>query len=205
MTISLRAFAAACVGLALAPAIAADAPANLQHGRQLAQACAACHGADGNTSDPQRYPNLAAQAPAYVELQLENFKSGERPNPVMKPIAAQLKPSDMRDLGAYYGAQAAKPQPSSNRRLEGQGRRIYMQGSVGGASACASCHGADGHGQGAAPRVASQPAPYLLEQLRVYSTVPSFNNPLAMQMKGVAVKLKADEMKAAAAYIATLP
>jgi cytochrome c553 len=138
-------------------------------------------------------------------LQLANFKSGERPNPVMKAIAASLSPSDMRDLAAFYGAQAARPQPSSNRGLEERGRRIYTQGGAGGAQACAACHGADGHGQGAFPRVASQPAIYSLEQLRVYRAAPSFNNPLAMVMKGVAVKLKEDEMKSVAAYIATMP
>ena len=165
---------------------------------RIAQACAACHGVDGNSADPARYPNLAAQVPAYLALQLANFKSGERPDPVMKAIAVSLTTSDIRDLAVYFGARTAKPQPSSNRALEELGRRIFTGN-------CAACHGADGHGQGTAPRVASQPVSYTHAQLRVYKTAPSFHNPLAMVMKGVAVKLSDDDMAAVAAYLATAP
>jgi cytochrome c553 len=104
----------------------------------------------------------------------------------------------------YFSAQPAKAQPSSNAALEDKGRLIFTKGGANGAIACASCHGAQGQGQGAFPRVASQPAGYLLEQLHVYRDVPAFNNPLAMMMKGVAVKLSEEEMKAVAAYAATL-
>jgi len=196
-----------CYSLLLSaiPAIAADQKKSIQHGRQLAQSCAACHGIDGNTANPALYPNLAGQAPAYLELQLANFKSGERPNPIMKSFAASLKDSDMHDLSAYFGAQPVKAQPQSNRDLEERGKRIFTKGSATGAPACASCHGARGHGQAAFPRIASQPASYTLEQLHVYRDAPKFNNPLATEMKGVAVKLSEDEMKSVAAYIATVP
>ena len=172
---------------------------------RLAQACASCHGVDGNTADPARYPNLAAQRPAYLALQLANFKSGERPDPVMKPIAASLSGADMRELAVYFGTRKARPQPSSERGLEQRGRLIYTRGSAGGAPACASCHGADAHGRDTAPRVASQPGAYTLAQLRVYKLAPAFHNPLAMVMKGVAVKLSEDDMAALADYLATMP
>jgi cytochrome c553 len=183
---------------------ASAAPAAPDHARQLAQACVACHGATGNSADPLRYPNLAAQAPAYLALQLKNFRSGERPNPVMRAIAQALSPADMQALGQYFGAQAAQPQASRYPAQEQMGRRIYEQGGAG-APACAGCHGPQGHGQSGYPRIASQPAPYLLEQLRVYRDVPHFGNPLATMMKGVAVRLKEGEMQAVAAYLATLP
>ncbi|MFJ2990206.1 c-type cytochrome [Collimonas sp. NPDC087041] len=188
-----------------APAMSAEPTNALQHGRELAQACAACHGVNGNTVNPTLYPNLAAQAPAYLELQLANFKSGERPNPIMKGFAASLSNTDMHDLGVYFGAQIAKAQPQSNHELEEKGKRIFTNGGSTGAPACASCHGAQGHGQAAFPRIASQPANYTLEQLHVYRDAPKFNNPLAMIMKSVAVKLSEDEMKSVAAYIATVP
>lgn len=191
--------------LSAAPATAAEQQNTSQRGRQLAQACAACHGINGNTTNPALYPNLAGQAPAYLELQLANFKSGERPNPIMKGFAAALTDADMRDLGVYFGAQAVKAQPASNHAQEEKGKHIFTQGSNAGAPACASCHGAQGHGQAAFPRIASQPAGYTLEQLHVYRDAPKFNNPLATVMKGVAVKLSEDEMKAVSAYIATMP
>jgi len=193
------AIALACGGAASA----ADPAPSIQHGQQLAQACAACHGLDGNSRAPG-YPNLAAQAPAYLELQLANFKSGERPHAVMKAIASALKPGEAHELSLYFGAQPAKAQPSSNAGLEEKGRIIFTQGGANGATACASCHGAQGQGQGAFPRVASQPAGYLLEQLHVYRDARAFNNPLATMMKGVAVKLGEEDMKAVAAYTATL-
>jgi cytochrome c553 len=65
----------ACNGMLRADASAATGPtASIQHGRQLAQACAACHGPDGNSRGPDPYPNLAAQAAAYLELQLATQK-----------------------------------------------------------------------------------------------------------------------------------
>ncbi|GGC85893.1 cytochrome c [Undibacterium terreum] len=191
--------------LTTTPTFAADLQTSIQHGQQIAQTCVACHGIDGNTASPALYPNLAGQAPAYLELQLVNFKSGERPNAIMKGFAASLKDSDMHDVSEYFGAQTAKPQASSNRDLEEEGKRIFTKGSSAGAPACASCHGAQGHGQAAFPRVASQPASYTLEQLHVYRDAPKFNNPLATVMKGVAVKLSEDEMKSVSAYIATIP
>lgn len=194
-----------CALLSMAPAVAAEQQNALQHGQQLAQTCAACHGGNGNTANPALYPNLARQAPAYLQLQLANFKSGERPNPIMKGFAASLTDTDMHDLGVYFGAQAVKAQPSSNRDLEEKGKHIFTTGSGAGAPACISCHGAQGHGQAAFPRIASQPQGYTLEQLHVYRDAPKFNNPLATVMKGVAVKLSEDEMKSVSAYIATLP
>jgi cytochrome c553 len=189
---------ASMIAAFLALPLGAQAAPSSEHGRQLAKTCAGCHGMDGNSTDPARYPNLAAQAPAYLALQLANFKSGERPDPVMKAIAAALTTTDIRDLAVYFGARTAKPQPSSNRDLEEQGRRLFT-------GSCAACHGANGHGQGTAPRVASQPASYTHAQLRVYKSAPSFRNPLAMVMKGVAVKLSEDDMAALAAYLATVP
>ncbi|WP_394777540.1 c-type cytochrome [Undibacterium sp.] len=203
---------ACCWLLALPPAFAATAAApaaepqaSIARGRQLAQTCSACHGATGNSQNPALYPNLAGQSVAYLELQLTNFKSGERPNPLMKGFASALTAAQMHDLAAYFGAQTAKAQPKADAALEEKGKRIFTSGNAAGAPACASCHGAQGHGQAAFPRIASQPAAYTLEQLHVYRDVPKFNNPLATVMKGVAVKLSEDDMKSVSAYVATIP
>ena len=59
-------------------------------GATKAGACAACHGLDGNPTDPQ-YPRLAGQPERYVAHQLALFKSGERSTgmaAVMQPFAA---------------------------------------------------------------------------------------------------------------------
>jgi cytochrome c553 len=67
-------------------------------GQGKAAACAACHGADGNPTDPQ-YPRIAGQSERYVARQLALFASGERTSgmaAVMIPFARALSPQDMR-------------------------------------------------------------------------------------------------------------
>jgi cytochrome c553 len=179
-------------------------PAQTARGAALAVACAACHGAHGNTADAARYPNLASQDSAYLVLQLKNFQSGERPNAIMKAYAASLSPAQMDDLAAYFSSSPAKPQKSRDAALEASGRAVFTSGSKSGAPACAACHGTKGQGQAVFPRIASQPAQYTLEQLHVYRDAASFKNPLATQMKDVAKKVSDDEMRAVAAYLATL-
>jgi len=179
--------------------------AQIKRGAQLSSVCSGCHGADGNTANAELYPNLAAQNPDYIVLQLHNFKSGERPNAVMKAIATPLQESDMQALAAYFGAQKVKRQPSADVAMEAKGRLIFSKGSAAGAPACLTCHGAQGQGQAVFPRIASQPVKYTLAQLVVYRDAAKFNNPLASEMKAVAVKINQDEMRAVAAYLATQP
>jgi cytochrome c553 len=196
----------AALALALALALAACAlPALAAPPAALLQRCAACHGASGNPVAAAPYPTLAGQSAAYIELQLNNFRSGERPHAQMRSIAEQLSAPQMRELAAFFAARPARPRPTQDAALERQGRRIFEQGSTGGAPACASCHGPRGHGQQAFPRIASQAAGYTLAQLKVYRDAPRFNNPLATAMKQVAVKLGEADMRAVAAYLASLP
>ncbi|MFB9240653.1 c-type cytochrome [Massilia antarctica] len=200
-----RRLAARAIAGALAIMLASvAAPAVCAPPQALLQLCAACHSATGNTTSAALYPKLAGQSAAYIALQLNNFRSGERPHAQMRAVAEQLSGPDIRALASFYAAQRATPQPPADAALERQGREIFMHGSTAGAPACASCHGAQGQGQQAFPRIASQPAGYTLEQLKVYRDAPGFNNPLAMQMKAVAVKLGDADMRAVAAYLATV-
>jgi cytochrome c553 len=66
--------------------------------------CAACHGAEG-VSVSDAIPNLAAQRPAYLEGQLKAFKEGNRKNPLMNAIAAQMSADDMANVAAHFSAQ----------------------------------------------------------------------------------------------------
>ena len=71
---------------------------------KAAAVCAACHGAEG-VSVSDAIPNLAAQRPAYLEGQLKAFKEGNRKNPLMNAIAAQLSADDMANVAAHFSAQ----------------------------------------------------------------------------------------------------
>jgi cytochrome c553 len=81
-------------------AFAADVAA----GKEKAQLCAACHGADGNTPMTPEFPKLAGQPADYLEKALRDYKKGMRKNPVMMPMAQGLSKQDIKDLAAYYAS-----------------------------------------------------------------------------------------------------
>src|SRR5271163_2021791 len=77
---------------------------NAETGGTKAVVCQACHGANGNSVNPE-WPSLAGLGADYIADQLKNFKDHKRDNPVMMPNAANLSPDDMADLGAYFDSQ----------------------------------------------------------------------------------------------------
>ncbi|HXV12329.1 MAG TPA: cytochrome c [Burkholderiales bacterium] len=86
--------------LASAPALAGDAEA----GKRKSKTCAACHGPDGNSISPE-FPRIAGQHYDYLVKALQRYKSGERKNPIMAPLTANLSRRDIQDLAAYYSQQ----------------------------------------------------------------------------------------------------
>src|SRR5215469_12612255 len=63
----------------------------------VSDACAACHGPNGNSVN-QAYPALAGQRALYITDQLHNFASGQRVNPIMNAMARSLKESEIGPL-----------------------------------------------------------------------------------------------------------
>ncbi|HQN41972.1 MAG TPA: c-type cytochrome, partial [Pseudomonadales bacterium] len=66
------------IGLIGSVQAAGDATA----GQAKAAACAACHGADGNSAAPN-FPKLAGQGERYLLKQMHEIKSGARAAPLM--------------------------------------------------------------------------------------------------------------------------
>jgi cytochrome c553 len=100
--------AAAALGYAGALHAADGDPAA---GKGKTRMCAGCHGIGGyKTAFPQVYsvPKLGGQHAAYMVTALQAYKSGERKNPTMKAIAADLSDKDMADLGAYYATDSTR-------------------------------------------------------------------------------------------------
>jgi cytochrome c553 len=89
----------ACLGF---PAFAAG---NAESGRQKSQACAACHGPDGNQPLQADYPRLAGQHYDYLFKALRDYKSGTRKNAVMAGMVGNLSAQDMQDLAAFFSKQ----------------------------------------------------------------------------------------------------
>ena len=73
-------------------------------GAKVAERCQACHGPDGNSPSPL-FPRLAGQYADYLLKTLEDYRSGERVNPVMKAFAMQMSDQEMEDVSAFYASQ----------------------------------------------------------------------------------------------------
>ena len=76
-------------------------------GKAKALLCSACHGLDGNSTNPL-WPKLAGQHEAYLVKQMKAFRSAERKDPLMAPMSAGLRDADIDDLAAYYASQKQK-------------------------------------------------------------------------------------------------
>jgi cytochrome c553 len=165
------------------------------------QVCAACHAADGNSAISLN-PKLAGQHPAYLAKQLDNFKTGERKNEVMKAIVATLTPEDMANLGAYFGAQTAKADKAKSNGKGSLGEKIYRGGiPASNVPACASCHGPAGAGIPVQfPRLAGQHADYTVAQLKNFRSGERANDAEKM-MRMVASRMTEQDIAAVADYI----
>ena len=148
--------AAAALFIFALPAVPADAEA----GRAKAQVCAACHGADGNSDNPQ-WPSLAAQPAQFIATSLFMFREGNRKDALMSPMAKGLSNADMGDLAAYFSAQKAAP-PRHKTRPENAAAGPDLAKKFN----CSQCHGGAMRGQQHIPRIAGQQYEYLRTQLR---------------------------------------
>ena len=81
---------------------AAQAAGNPAAGQAKAGMCAACHGPTGKGVAPN--PPLAGKSEAQLAQALHQYKSGQRPNPVMKGIAASLSDQDIDNLATYFAS-----------------------------------------------------------------------------------------------------
>ncbi|MEZ2738447.1 c-type cytochrome [Comamonas jiangduensis] len=188
------------------PAFAAgDTPAkpDLVKGQASFEAvCAACHGADGNSTIVLN-PKLAQQHPEYLLKQLHDFKDDKRADPIMKGFATMLSDEEMRNITAWLATQPAKNGFATDKNLVQLGERIYRGGVPDRKiAACVSCHSPNGAGIPAQyPRLSGQHADYTVKQLNAFRDGSRANN---LQMKDVAAKLNDREIKAVADYIAGL-
>jgi cytochrome c553 len=98
------------IALLLACVFAANAAAETASPDQVkakAQTCAACHGPDGNSTNPM-YPRLAGQYHDYLARALHEYKSGERKNAIMSGFVSTLSEAEIQGLADYYGSLPGK-------------------------------------------------------------------------------------------------
>jgi cbb3-type cytochrome c oxidase subunit III len=185
-----------------APAVAVAKPDLAQGEAKFTAVCAACHGADGNSGTPAN-PKLAQQHPEYIVKQLQEFKAGKRPSPIMQPMAAQLSDADMKNIAAFVTSKKAKAGFAKDKELVTMGERIYRGGIADRQiAACAGCHSPNGAGiPSQYPRLSGQHADYTAAQLTNFRDGARKNGP---QMVQIASKLNDREIRAVADYIAGL-
>ncbi|TXH66508.1 MAG: c-type cytochrome [Lysobacteraceae bacterium] len=187
-------------------------------GAAKAAACAACHGLDGNATDPTLYPRLAGQSERYIARQLSLFKSGERVNAIMQPFAMTLSAQDMRDIGAHYAQQkggagvaddaaiTTADSPYKGMKFYQVGEKLYRSGDAArGVPACMACHGPSGAGNPgpAYPRVAGQQSWFVARRLQEYraGTTTEKDRALFDVMSAVAKPLTDEEIQALSSYL----
>ena len=174
---------------------------SVEAGASKAVVCQACHGANGNSANPE-WPSLAGIGADYIAEQLKNFKEGKRTNPVMMPNVANLSADDMADLGAYFDS-------LTNTGLEADpsywqaGEKLYRGGDAArGIPACMACHGPTGRGNEPAkfPALRGQQSVYLGKQLNDYASGARATGPNGI-MQTVAKRLSPDDIRNVASYL----
>ena len=172
-------------------------------GKSKSLTCGACHGADGNSVNPE-WPNLAGQHASYALKQLQAFKGGGRVNALMSGQAMLLADEDMGDLAVYFESQAAAARSVSDASMVSKGETLYRGGNKESrASACMACHGPNGRGNPAAnyPSIAGQYAVYTAKQLRDYASGERKTDGPTKVMRDIAARLSDDDIEAVASYI----
>ena len=176
-------------------------PASVEAGAAKAVVCQACHGANGNSANPE-WPSLAGIGADYIAEQLKNFKDGKRPNPVMMPNAMTLKDDDMDNLGAYFDS-------LTNTGLEADpsywqaGQKLYRAGDAARAiPACMACHGPTGRGNEPAkfPALRGQQSVYVMKQLNDYASGARTTGPNGI-MPTISKRLSPDDIRNLASYL----
>jgi len=171
------------------------AAADIEAGRQRAETCVVCHGAEGITADPS-IPSLAGQRERYLQWQLVFFRNGRRANEIMGPLAAELSDEELRNLGAYFASlpRANPPGGAPDPTLHEKGKQAAAR------HRCASCHQDDYGGSQAAPAVAHQTPAYTAKALRDYrsNARPSVG---VAAMNEAAGGLSDDDITALAVYL----
>ena len=188
----------ALIGVALVLAVATSAVRGQANGsvEAKAQTCAACHGPNGNATDPQ-YPKLAGQTARYIYLELKDFKEGRRHDPQMEPMAKDLTAEDMLALADHYSKQ--KPTPTG---FKADGAKVSAGAKKADEVLCTMCHSGGFSGQNEIPRVAGQHYVYIKKQLSAFKTRQRTND--AGNMTSVASTLSETDIENLAQYIANL-
>jgi cytochrome c553 len=192
-------FVAAAMAALLGSGSAALAEGSAEAGQAKSAVCAACHGIDGNSANPE-WPSLAGQHAGFLRVQLRAFRDGQRQNPLMSPMAMGLSDEDISDLAAFFAAQRPAAREADPELVE-LGQRLFLGGDLErGITACIACHGPTGQGNPLAlypggRRPARRPTP--AQALRDYASGTRANQ----MMQDIAARMTEDDIRAVSNYL----
>jgi len=174
------------------------------------QACAACHGAQGQGTANDYFPRLAGKPAGYLFNQLLAFKQGRRRYPPMNYLLQYQSDDYLHALAAYFSAlrpPALPPSPPTvSDAILARGRVLVTEGDPAhGVPACSGCHGPRLTGmEPAIPGLVGLRPSYISAQLGAFRYgTRTAAEPDCMQI--VAASLTESDVAAVAAWLASRP
>lgn len=173
---------------------------DIEAGKSKAMLCSACHGADGNSINPE-WPSLAGQHEKYLIDAVTAYKNGTRNNAVMGPLVMSLSQKEIEDIAAFYNS-LSMSKKDFDLELAKKGEALYRGGNNKGVAACIACHGPTDKGNPGAgyPAIAGQHAEYTKLALIEY-TNGNRQSVMNDMMQTIAARLTQEEMEALSEYI----
>jgi sulfide dehydrogenase cytochrome subunit len=172
---------------------------------KLVESCARCHGNDGASTESD-VPSIGGLSAEYLKLNLEAYKSKERPCPESKvragdkkgtktdmcQIAKELGDSDVKQLAGHFaGKKFARMAQKADAELAKKGKRIHQDN-------CEKCHSNDGStAADDAGILAGQSMEYLRQAFQEYS---EGKRPMEQKMKPKIKVLQKDDFEALVNY-----
>jgi sulfide dehydrogenase cytochrome subunit len=93
----------AAIAITFSLPAAAEQTAAPTAGRDLAAACAICHGTNGWSAGG--LPNLAGQPKEYLVRQMRDFRDGKRPATIMNQIAKGYTEDQYQLMAIFFASQ----------------------------------------------------------------------------------------------------
>ena len=184
-------------------------PGDANAGKPLYQACAACHGLEGEGKQELNAPKLSGLEDWYLTRQLTYFKHGIRgahPEDTfgqqMAPMAATLVDETAKNnIAAYIQTLPDKPAPQTVSGDIDNGKELFIT--------CSKCHGRQAEGRWAlnAPRLVGMSDWYLITQLKNFQRGIRGAHPqdiTGRQMESMVLSINDETMKDIVAYINSL-
>lgn len=157
--------------------------------------CASCHGEQGKSTQDQ-YPILAGQNLHYLYVQLKDYKSGLRENPIMQPMVAALEKQELLLIAEYFSLQKwpSSKAPAATKEATSIALKMINSGQ------CVACHLGNLKGNSRIPRISNQHANYSYQTLLNFKQRLRKNSPA----KNALIETYSEaQLKAMAEYLAS--